>query len=227
MRKHIYLVVIVYLLLATFPIEDCFGEAASVPQQSQSDASMSKLSGKSSQMATRSSQKALNKKPRFRPTAVEAKKDNWLKDISNNQDNLEIIEGTSRVLRFNREISRIAVSDPDVADVSLITPTEILVNTKEKGSANIIVWDYEEAIFIYNLTIVGNPTVLKQALDRIDPNHRLDIYPTDKGFVVRGNVGTVEKQLQIANTAKAFAEDSISIVTVDFYAFYLGENFAD
>jgi len=62
---------------------------------------------------------------------------------------------------------------------------------------------------------VNDPTILKSALDKIAPQNKVEVFSTEKGYVVRGNVDTVEIQKQIAEASKAFSTDSVSIVTVN------------
>lgn len=139
----------------------------------------------------------------------------WSKNKVIGQQDLQIICGTSHVLSLNREVGRIAISEPDVADVAVINKHEILISTKKRGAANLLVWDKSGDIYAYNLSVVGDPTVLKSALEKIAPQNKVEVFSTEKGYVVRGNVDTVEMQKQIADTSKAFSTDSVSIVTVN------------
>lgn len=140
---------------------------------------------------------------------------NWVSELISGQENITIIAGNSRVLRFDRYISRIAVSDPEVADVLILNSNEILVNAKKRGAANLIAWDAEGSIFMYNLTVSADPTPLENAIKSIEPESPPQVFATERGFVVKGNVQTVQEQAQIASTAKAFSDTSVSLVTVE------------
>lgn len=39
------------------------------------------------------------------------------------------------------EVERVAVGDPDVADVTIVSPSQLLVQAKKPGSTNLILWD--------------------------------------------------------------------------------------
>lgn len=141
--------------------------------------------------------------------------DGWLIDPQVRHGKLHVPAGNSHVMRFNRAIRRVAVSDPKVADLVMVDDYEILINTKKKGTANLIIWDEQDGILIYNLTATGDPEPLKNALKSISPGNEIEVFPTQEGFVVKGEVDTVNQQNQIANTAKAFAQDSLSVVSVN------------
>ena len=45
-------------------------------------------------------------------------------------------EGQSRLLLLSEEISRVAVADPGVADLKVVTPTQVLLTAKGVGSTD-------------------------------------------------------------------------------------------
>lgn len=154
-----------------------------------------------------------NKETQSLPAAAEEPA--WSENKVVGKTDLKIISGNSHVIHFNREVGRVAISAPDIADVAVVNKQEVLISTKMKGAANLLVWDKAGDIYMYNVTSVGDPTVLKEALAKIAPQNKVDVFPTEKGYVVRGNVDTVEMQKQIAETSQAFSKDSASIVTVN------------
>jgi pilus assembly protein CpaC len=61
--------------------------------------------------------------------------------------------GQSEVLEFAEPIKRIAIANPDVADASVVTPTQILINGKSLGRTSMIVWDESERHIAYQLIV--------------------------------------------------------------------------
>jgi pilus assembly protein CpaC len=149
------------------------------------------------------------------PEPKPAEDKTWLVQSEVATQAIEMIEGGSRVLRFDRPLARVAISEPTVADVLVITPQEILIHAIKRGAANLIIWDNDNKLFNFSLTVSFDPTPLKRALNQITPNSPLEVFPTEKGFVVDGNAETVEKRNQIESAAKAFSADSVSLVKVN------------
>lgn len=146
---------------------------------------------------------------------VIAGKEDWSAEKISGRKDLHIIVGNSSLIQLDRAMTRIAISDPEVADAVVVNKREILVSSKKRGSSNLVVWDRQGKIFIYTLIVVGDPVALKSALTAISPDNEVEVFSTEKGYVVSGNVDTVQVQKQIAETSKAFSADSISIVTVN------------
>jgi len=46
----------------------------------------------------------------------------------------------SRVIRVNVPTTRMSVANPDVADIVVISPTELYVLGKDLGSTNVLIW---------------------------------------------------------------------------------------
>ncbi len=141
--------------------------------------------------------------------------EDWQTENIAGRKDIHIVVGNSHLLQLDRAMTRIAISDPEVADAVVVNRREILISSKKRGSSNLLVWDRQGKIFIYTLIIVGDPVALKSALTSISPDNPVEVFSTEKGYVVSGNVDTVQVQKQIAETSKAFSADSISIVTVN------------
>src|SRR5258708_19385642 len=54
---------------------------------------------------------------------------------------ISIITGRGELLQFERDIERVAISEPKIADAIVVSPREIMVNGKGAGKASLIVWD--------------------------------------------------------------------------------------
>ncbi len=84
---------------------------------------------------------------------------------------IHITEGQQKVLHFFEGVARVAVGDPEVADVSMTTSDELLVSGKKVGTTDLHVW----------LSAKGSPRLYRV---RIDPRliegefHSLDEHAT-------------------------------------------------
>lgn len=76
--------------------------------------------------------------------------------IANFTDQIDVPAGQSVIVRLRRAAQRVAIADPEVADVVLVSPTEILINGRgrrfnlpsgepvvQEAQTSLIVWDKE------------------------------------------------------------------------------------
>ncbi|MDP3920272.1 MAG: pilus assembly protein N-terminal domain-containing protein [Candidatus Omnitrophota bacterium] len=138
----------------------------------------------------------------------------WLKTVEMERGHLSLVEGRSHLLRFERRISRISVSEPAVLDFVILSPNEVLLNARKEGSLNIILWDYENSVSVFDINVTKDPSILLALLHQIDPKGNFEIYPSKDVFVIKGEVGSEKQAKEIAEAANAFAEGSVSLVHV-------------
>src|SRR5438270_13279246 len=53
---------------------------------------------------------------------------------------LLLIEGRGDLLTFQRDVTKVAISEPKVADAIVISPREVMVNAKAPGRATLTIW---------------------------------------------------------------------------------------
>jgi pilus assembly protein CpaC len=66
---------------------------------------------------------------------------------------MEVIIGKSQVLAFTDNITRVSVSDPNIADVMVASPRQVLINGKAAGTTSMVVWDSEDRPTFYDLVV--------------------------------------------------------------------------
>jgi pilus assembly protein CpaC len=67
-----------------------------------------------------------------------------------------IITGRGELLQFERDIERVAISEPKIADAIVVSPREIMVNGKGAGKASLIVWDGGSAPTRFNINVAND-----------------------------------------------------------------------
>ncbi|MFH1277910.1 MAG: pilus assembly protein N-terminal domain-containing protein [Candidatus Eisenbacteria bacterium] len=71
---------------------------------------------------------------------------------------IEVVERQSKVVEFDFDVETVSITDPEMADVILVTPRQILVHGKEVGKTSLIVWDAFQAYYDYQLKVISAKT---------------------------------------------------------------------
>jgi pilus assembly protein CpaC len=125
---------------------------------------------------------------------------------------IAIIQNSSQVLRFDRNIVRAAISNPDICDITTIGERDVLVNAKKTGVVNLLLWDDRNEIASYSLESTLNLERLSRVLRAIDEGSELQIVPFNDTAAVYGTVETSLKLKQVDATVKAFDKNALSFV---------------
>jgi pilus assembly protein CpaC len=102
---------------------------------------------------------------------------------------LEITIGKSQVVELKEPFSRVSVTNPAIADVFVITPTQILINGKAVGVTSLVVF-YPTRTMFFDVTVQTDVDLLRERLAQIAPRDNIQVYPTQDSLVMKGSVSS-------------------------------------
>jgi pilus assembly protein CpaC len=115
---------------------------------------------------------------------------------------IHLTAGRSMVLTTAFDVTRIAVTNPAVADATVVQPREILIDGKAAGTISLIVWGVSGRVQ-YDLVIESAVTSLQQQLQAIFPGENINVSVSDEAMVLAGNVSSNQVMLQAGEIAQA------------------------
>jgi pilus assembly protein CpaC len=110
--------------------------------------------------------------------------------------------GRSTVLTTDFNISRIAVTNPAVADATVVQPREILIDGKAPGTISLIIWGESRRVQ-YDVVVEAAVTNLQQNLQSLFPGEDIQVSVTDDATILSGRVSTTNVMLRAAEIAQA------------------------
>jgi pilus assembly protein CpaC len=122
-------------------------------------------------------------------------------------DRIPLTAGRSTVLPTDFDITRIAVTNPAIADAVVVQPREILLDGKAAGTVSLIVWG-AAARRQYDLVVEPPVTTLEQRLHTLFPGEDIQVTTNDEAIVLSGRVSSTAVMLKAAEIAKASSEKS-------------------
>ena len=97
--------------------------------------------------------------PTLTPTAVQNETDGG---------RLRLISGRSMVINTGFDIRRLAITNPAVADGTVVSPRELLLDGKAAGTISLLLWGDAERVH-YELVVEPAVTTLEQKLQELFP----------------------------------------------------------
>src|ERR1051325_9188925 len=115
--------------------------------------------------------------------------------------------GRSTVLASDFDITRIAVTDPAIADATVVQPREVLVDGKMAGTVSLIVWGATQRRQ-YDIVVEPGVSTLEQRLQALFPTEDIRVTVAGDAVILSGRVSSNDVSLRAAEIAAATASKS-------------------
>ena len=115
---------------------------------------------------------------------------------------VSITAGRSTIVSTDFDVTRIAVTNPDVADATVVRPREILVDGKAPGTISLILWG-DNTRLQYDVVVEQPVSSLEQQLHRLFPDETIEVNANADGIVLSGRVSSTQVMLRIAEVVRA------------------------
>ena len=112
--------------------------------------------------------------------------------------------GRSTVLTTDFNISRIAVTNPAVADATVVQPREILIDGKAPGTISLIIWGQANRAQ-YDVVVEPAVTTLQQQLQTLFPGEDIQVGASEDATILSGQVSNTSVMLRAGEIAQASA----------------------
>jgi pilus assembly protein CpaC len=120
--------------------------------------------------------------------------------------------GRSTVVTVDFDVTRIAVTNPAIADATVVQPREILIDGKTPGTISLIVWGGDRRVQ-YDLVIQAPIPGLEQQLQALFPGEDIRISMADQAIILSGNVSNNATMLKAAEIAQA-TSDKLKVINL-------------
>jgi pilus assembly protein CpaC len=110
--------------------------------------------------------------------------------------------GRSTVVATTFDVTRIAVTNPEVADAVVVQPREILIDGKKPGTISLIVWGATTRTQ-YDIVVEQPVTSLEQQLHALFPGEDVTVGASEGATILSGRVSNTNVMLRIGEIAAA------------------------
>lgn len=116
---------------------------------------------------------------------------------------IKITAGRSTVMSTDFDITRIAITNPAIADAVVVQPREILIDGKAPGTVSLIVWGAAGSRKQYDIVVDAGVLVLEQQLKTLFPGEDIRVTVNDEALILSGAVSSNAIMLRAAEIASA------------------------
>lgn len=94
----------------------------------------------------------------------------------------------SMVFRLAERAKRVSISQPQIADVVVVAPSQLLINGKAVGTTSLIVFDDKGEVSNYDLVVTPDVEALRAQLRVVFPNEKVEVSTANSAIVLKGEV---------------------------------------
>ncbi len=128
---------------------------------------------------------------------------------------MTMVVGRGELLHFDREVQRVAVAEPKIADAMVVSPHEIMVNAKSSGKTTVVIWETGSVPIRYQISVVADTTeydnLRKEIRDSIQ-NPAIEVSGTGDTLVLTGTVKDAEEAKRAGAIASTKAKQVVNLL---------------
>ena len=123
--------------------------------------------------------------------------------------------GQNRLLLLSEQIARVAVADPGVADLKVITPNQVLLTAKGAGATDLTLWNRDNQPLVIALQVKRSVEALKRQLKELFPKENVTVSAAGELVVLVGEVNDLRTPERVAEVARLHSKQVANFITVN------------
>jgi pilus assembly protein CpaC len=126
---------------------------------------------------------------------------------------LRVMVGKSLLINTTERLKRVSVTDPNVADAIVVTPTQILVHGRSAGEVSLLIWDELERSRSFDLRVDVDVSATAEEERRVFPDEQITVTPSRSAIVLSGHVSTEDIATRAGKIAEAYSKSVVNVLT--------------
>ena len=115
---------------------------------------------------------------------------------------VSVTTGRSTIVMTTFDVTRIAITNPAIADAVVVKPREVLIDGKSPGTITLMVWGATERVQ-YDIIVEQPVSPLEQQLHQLFPTEEITVTSNADGIVLSGRASSTQVMLRIGEIVRA------------------------
>lgn len=127
---------------------------------------------------------------------------------------LNLVVNRTTVLTTQRKYKQVSVGQPEVAEVTPIGPTSVLLTAKKPGATQLIIWDESDRSQVVDVVVDMDLEALREQIARSFPGAKVEVEAVNGAIALRGTVPSLSVADQIVASAAPFSERVLNFLEI-------------
>src|SRR6266567_49946 len=122
----------------------------------------------------------------------------------------------SVLVNLKNPAERVSVANPAIADLILITPTQLQINGLAIGSTSLIVWEKaNKNPNFFDINVIGDLSQLEPQIKDLAPKDNISVEYARDTVVLSGTAANDQTVAKVVQVAKAYAPNVLNHIRID------------
>lgn len=131
----------------------------------------------------------------------------------------EVVINKSTIMNFKKPIERVSVAKKEIADVVVISPTQLQINGLSLGSTSLIVWEKgAEKPNFFDVKVIPDINEIEARIKEVAPYDDVKVTYANEHIVLTGTVSNEQMINKMLAIASAYAKEGTAIKTTKYSA---------
>jgi pilus assembly protein CpaC len=135
-------------------------------------------------------------------------------EARSSNERLEMTVHSSRIITIGQKIPQAQVNNPEILDVTPLSPTQVQISAKTNGVTQVNLWGEDKKLYTIDVIVYGDAQELKMLLRSQFPNSALKVIPVGASVLISGFVDKPEHINWITRIAEEYYPKVINNMTV-------------
>lgn len=122
--------------------------------------------------------------------------------------------GKSKLVDLTMPINRASVAAPEVADVQVLSPKQLLVSGKSFGATQLIVWAQDGQSIGFDVLVQLDAVEIRAALNQVEPRANVDVTVHANNLVLSGEVRDADMAARLVEVAGLYSPNVLNHLRV-------------
>lgn len=128
---------------------------------------------------------------------------------------LHLMVGRGELIQFERDLTRVVIAEPRIADAIVVSPREVMVNAKSAGRTTMVIWETGTIPARYNVDVHADTTdtdaSMKEALAKLQG---ITVAGNAEKLVLTGSVKDADEAKRLEAIASAHSKSVVNLLKI-------------
>ena len=130
-------------------------------------------------------------------------------------ETLQMFVGKSLVVSSASPLTRVSVTDPEIATIQVLSPQQVLIHSKAPGVVTLLLWGKPPLAYSFELEVLRDIQRLQSTLSKVFPQESVQVMQSGVSLVVSGSVSSPEVAERIVALVQTEAENVVNLMQTD------------